>query len=122
MRAACFRAQEANQLPLGRSDDGRNVYAPFRPTVIQLSRLLTPFLNDIAGLGDALPFPRGFTPSKCEASGQLQLARSDLDNPVAILDYPYGIVHPPNEAGLRLHRRNQSQLCLTPLFLPTILG
>ena len=74
MMAECFRAQEQNQLPIGKSADGRSVFLPFCPSVLQLSHLVTPFLDQKATAQDLLPIPKGFVLARCAANGQLQIA------------------------------------------------
>ena len=77
MIAECFRPQEPEQPPFGRSADGRYVYKSFCPSVAQLAALLTPFLDERATAADALPIPRGFHLAKSTAYGQLQLSLSE---------------------------------------------
>ena len=77
MADACFRPQEPNQPPFGKSADGRNVFASFCPSVVQFAHLLTPYLDGKATVAHALPIPKGFTLSLCAANEQLQLSLSD---------------------------------------------
>ena len=71
-----FRAQAVGMAPLGRSADGRSVFKSFRPSVTQLSHLLTPFLDSVATAGDVLPLPRGIALALCASNNQLQLSLS----------------------------------------------
>ena len=76
MLTECFRAQSEGQVPLGRAADGRSVYTPFRPSVVQLAHLVTPFLDEVNTEADTLPLPRGITLSLCAHNGQLQISLS----------------------------------------------
>ena len=77
MLSACFVASSPQKLPIGAASDGRPAYAPFRPSVAQLAHLLTPHLDGVARVGDALPLPRGFSIVKSYFNGQLQLVLSE---------------------------------------------
>ena len=77
MLDGCFKPQTQGQVPLGKAADGRFVYGSFKPSVVQFSHLLTPFLDGIDSPCDVLPLPRGMTLSKCDFNGQLQITLSD---------------------------------------------
>ena len=51
---------------------------PFRPSVVQMAHLMTPFLDDKATVGDALPLPKGIQLIKCKANDQLQVMVSEV--------------------------------------------
>ena len=69
----CFRPSAPDQLPIGKAADGRQVFAPFRPSVLQQAQLMNPFLGEKATVADAIPFPPGISMAKCKANGQLQV-------------------------------------------------
>ena len=75
--AECFRPKDAASPVLGKSADGRNVYSPFCPSVLQLAQLVTPFLDNVATAAHLLPIPKGFVITRCEANQQLQLVLSE---------------------------------------------
>ena len=78
MIAACFNDSAPQQLPLGRSRDGRDVFASFCPAVAQLALLLTPHLDGVATAGDVLPLPRGMSIVLNANNGQLQRILADV--------------------------------------------
>ena len=78
MLAAFFNAAAPKQLPQGTCDDGRYVYASFRPSVAQLAHLLTPHLDGISTVAQAIPFPRGMRLIRNAWNNQLQLVVAEV--------------------------------------------
>ena len=72
------RAQSAGQVAFGKAADGRAVYTPFRPSVVQLAHLVTPFLDEVNTVADTLPLPRGVTLAKCAFNKKLQISLSEV--------------------------------------------
>lgn len=70
-------ASPPGQLPIGLACDGRPVSHPFRPSTVQLSHLLSPHLDGIAGQSDLLSLPPGMSLSEFDGNGQLQLTAAD---------------------------------------------
>ena len=77
MLSRYFTAASPQQLPLGKSADGRQVYHSFRPSAVQLALMMNPHLGGVATVADVLPLPRGMTIARNEGDRQLQLVLAD---------------------------------------------
>ena len=73
-----FRAQAPGQLPFGKAADRRDVFKSFRPTVVQLAHLMTPFLDKVDTAADVLPLPKGISLSLCGENDQLRISLSEV--------------------------------------------
>ena len=117
----CFTATSPAQKPLGVTANGQPVYHAFRPTVTQFAHLLTPFLGEVAGQHDVIPFPPGMKLVRSENKSQLQLVAGDsfvrkmrkvfgYIGEIMLFPLPANSILSP-VTTVRMARERQPQLC-----------